>query len=294
MKKHNLFPVTLVLFCLMQLASYAQPAAKNDLLLSMGYYNTNNQTQYLAAHAKTKIDGKFQMVAGLTVNFYITNDSVASHLLGKAITDEKGNAYLLIPPAAKDEWNKSNKQNFVAVSPSTKLYDETKTSIPITKAKLKIDTLADKKIQVTALELKDTVWTPMKGVELKVAIKRAGGDLNVSETQSYTTDSTGTISAEYKRDSLAGDSKGNLILIAKVEDNDNYGNLSVEQTVPWGIKTEYFSVFDKRTLFARRGHSPIWLELIAYSIIIAVWGVLIYLIGQLNKIKKLGANLNAV
>ena len=147
---------------------------------------------------------------------------------------------------------------------------------------------------MTALELKDTVWTPVKGVELKVAIKRAGGDLNVSETQSYTTDSTGTISAEYKRDSLAGDSKGNLILIAKVEDNDNYGNLSVEQTVPWGIKTEYFSVFDKRTLFARRGHSPIWLELIAYSIIIAVWGVLIYLIGQLNKIKKLGANLNAV
>lgn len=289
MKKHNHLSPAVVLFCLISITSAAQTAAKNDLLLSMGYYNNNNQTQYLAAHTKTKIDGKFQMVPGITVSFYITNDSSASNLLGKAVTDEKGNAYLLIPPAAKTEWNKSAKQNFVAVSAASKLYDETKANVPIAKAKLKIDTAADRKITVTALELKDTAWVPVKGVELKVAVKRSGGDLNVSETQSYTTDSTGTISADFKRDSLAGDTKGNLVLIAKVEDNDTYGNLSVEQTVPWGNKTEYISVYDRRTLFARRGHSPIWLELMAYSIIVAVWGVLIYLIGQLRKIKAMGA-----
>jgi hypothetical protein len=289
MKKHNyLFPA-MVLFSLISIASVAQTAAKNDLLLSLGYFNNNNQTQYLSAKAKTKIDGKFQMVAGINLSFYITNDSSSANLLGKAVTDGKGNAYLLIPPAAQTEWKKSAKQSFVAVSAASKLYDESKATAQIAKAKLKIDTAADKKINVTALELKDTAWVPVKGVELKVAVKRMGGDLNVSETQTYTTDSTGTISAEYKRDSLAGDAKGNLVLIAKVEDNDTYGNLSVEQTVPWGNKTEYISAFDKRTLFARRGHSPIWLELMAYSIIVAVWGVLIYLIGQMRKIKALGA-----
>ncbi len=293
MKKHNyLFPA-MVLFSLISIASVAQTAAKNatrnDLLLSLGYFNTNNQTQYLSAKAKTKIDGKFQMVSGISLSFYISNDSSAANLLGKAVTDAKGNAYLLIPPAAQSEWKKSVKQSFVAVFAASNLYDETKANVQIAKAKLKIDTAADKKITVTALELKDTSWVPVKGVELKVAVKRMGGDLNVSETQTYTTDSTGTISAEFKRDSLAGDAKGNLVLIAKVEDNDTYGNFSAEQTVPWGIKTEYLSAYDKRTLFARRGHSPIWLEIMAYSIIVAVWGVLIYLIGQMRKIKALGA-----
>ncbi len=289
MKKHNHLFTATILFCLISIASMAQTAAKNDLLLSVGYFNTNNQTHYLAAKAKTKIDGKFQMVAGISVSFYITNDSSSANLLGKAVTDGKGNAYLLIPPAAKTEWEKSAKQIFVAVTAASKLYDESKANVSFTKAKLKIDTAADRKITVTALELKDAAWVPVKGVELKVAIKRLGGDLGVSETQTYTTDSTGTVSAEFKRDSLAGDAKGNLVLIAKVEDNDTYGNLSAEQTVPWGNKAEYLSAYDKRTLFARRGHSPIWLELMAYSIIVAVWGVLIYLIGQMRKIKALGA-----
>ena len=89
---------------------------------------------------------------------------------------------------------------------------------------------------------------------------------------------------------MPGDSKGNLILIAKVEDNDTYGNLSSEKIVPWGKPIKYYTEFGKRTLFARRGKSPIWLELLAYSIVLAVWGVLIYLIGQIKKMKKLGLN----
>jgi len=183
---------------------------------------------------------------------------------------------------------KSVKQTFVVVSKATKVFDQTKASTDVVKAKLKIDTTADKKINVMVLELKDTGWTPVKGVDLKVAIKRMGGDLNVGETQTYTTDSTGSISADFKRDSLPGDLNGNLTLIAKVEDNDTYGNLTVEELVPWGAKMEYVSRFDRRTLFARRGHSPIWLELLAYSIIGVVWIILVYLVGQIRKIKTLG------
>ena len=78
------------------------------------------------------------------------------------------------------------------------------------------------------------------------------------------------------------------MIVAKVEDNDIYGNLSSEKTVPWGVATNFISQYDRRTLFARRGHSPIWLEMLAYSIIVGVWGVLIYLIVQIKKLKSLG------
>jgi hypothetical protein len=131
---------------------------------------------------------------------------------------------------------------------------------------------------------------PVKGVDLSIAVKRMGGNLNVNETQTFTTDSLGAVTAEFKRDSLPGEATtGKLILIATVADNETYGNLTAEISAVWGNKFNYNSNFDRRTLFARRGYSPLWLELMAYGIIIAVWGVIFYLILQLRKIIKLGA-----
>ncbi len=263
-------------------------AAKNNLILGLGYFNDNNQQQYLKANTKTKINGKFQPVAGIGLRFYINSES-ADNLLGKTVTNEKGQANMLISAAAKDEWNKSRKHSFLAISDSSGLYDAVQTSFDLTKARIKIDTAADRNITAVITEYKDSLWTPVKGVDLKIAVKRLGGDLNVSETPSYTTDSLGAISAEFKRNDLPGDSAGNLIIIAKVEDNDVYGNLTTEKSVPWGKPTQYISEFNKRSLFARRGWSPLWLEWMAYSVIALVWGVLVYLFLQIRKLKRLGA-----
>jgi len=286
MKIYKYVVFALILFSCISVTSFSQ-VVKNDLLLTLGYYNNNNQVQYLTARAKTKIDGKFKMVAGIHLNFYITAE-VPANFLGKAITNDKGDATVLIPPSAKEEWLKSAKQSFIIVSDLSKLYDVTKATADITKAKLKIDTAEDKKITVTFMELKDSVWSTVKGVDVKIAVKRMDGDLNISETPTYTTDSLGMVSADFKRDSLPGDVKGNLVLIAKVEDNDSYGNLSAEKSVQWGSAFSYVSDFDNRSLFARRGRSPIWLELVAYSIIAGVWVILVYLFFQIRKLKSIG------
>ncbi len=286
MNKHSKIFFSAILLQLLAITAFSQ-AEKNDLSLSISYFNNNNHTQYLVAHAKSKIDGKFQMIPNINLSFYIATED-AANLLGKAVTNEKGDALLFIPPTAKDEWKKSAKVSFIIVSQKTKGFDEAKGNVEITKAKIQIDTAADRKITATLLELKDTVWTPVKAIDVKFAIKRMDADLNVAETPTYATDSLGVASADFKRDSLPGDSKGNLTLIAKVEDNDVYGNLSSEKIVPWGKSIKYFTEYDKRTLFARRGKSPLWLELLAYSIVVAVWGVLIYLFGQIKKLKQLG------
>jgi hypothetical protein len=269
-------------------ASFCQDTAKTSLILNLGYYNDNNQMQYLKAVTKTKVKGKFKLVAGIPVSFYITSESQAN-LLGRATTNDKGQAVILIPPAARDEWNKSPKQHFLVVSDSSKSFDGTNTSIDLSKAKIKIDTAEDKKIIATLYELKDSVWVPIKGVDMKVAVKRLGGDLNVNETPTYTTDSLGVVNADFKQQHLPGDSLGNLILIARVEDNDIYGNLTTEKTVPWGTEARYQAAYNHRSLYARRGWSPLWLEWMAYSIIAAVWLVLMYLFVQIRKLKKLGA-----
>jgi len=263
-------------------------AEKNKLILGLGYFNENNQIQFLKAGAKAKINNRYTPVGGIHLSFYINSEN-PSHFLGKAITDDKGQAVLMMLPAAKDEWNKSPKQTFMAVSDSSDLYNGTNASIDLTKARIKIDTSADKKIVATLLEQKDSSWVPVPKVDLKIAVKRLGGDLNVSETPTYTTDSLGIVEAEYKYLNLPGDSAGNLILIASVEDNDVYGNLTSEKSVPWGTASKYVSTYDTRSLFARRGWSPLWLEWMAYSITAAVWIILFYLFIQIRKLKKLGA-----
>ena len=67
-----------------------------------------------------------------------------------------------------------------------------------------------------------------------------------------------------------------------------YGNLTVEKSVPWGVIVKHENNFNKRSLFATRDKTPLWLLFMAYSIIAGVWGVLIYLAIQLLKIRKLG------
>lgn len=263
---------------------------KNSLLLGLTYYNDNNLTQYVKANIKTKIEGKYTPVTGTEVHFYISSVSPAN-LLGSAKTNNKGEAVLMIPPGAKEEWNKSPKQTFLAVVDSSLLYSAVTTNFELTKARIKLDTAADKKIVATLVEQKGTTWVPVKGVDMRIAVKRLGADLNVNETPTFTTDSLGEASADFELPDLPGDSLGNLILIARVDDNDNYGNLTTEKTVHWGSSAKFNSAFNQRSLFARRGYSPMWLVWMATGITGAVWLILFYLFFQIRKLKKLGAGI---
>ena len=288
MRMKNVFKIIAFVVYLIPTFLLAATVEKNTLVLGVKYYNDNNTAQHLVISAKSKIDGKFQKIGNIAVKVFITNDSNKNNFIGAGITTERGEFILFIPPSAKTEWVKSATQNFIAISADNKLYDEARTETTITKAKIKIDTADGKIVNAKLLVLTDSVWKPMTGVEMVIAVKRLDGNLNISETATYTTDAAGVVTGEFKRDSLPGDSKGNLVLLANVIDNDIYGNLSAEINVPWGKPLIYTTNYNHRSLFARRGHSPFWLEFLAYGIIIAVWVVIIYLVIQIKKIVKLG------
>lgn len=284
----NIFKIIVLIAAFMPHFLMAQADEKNTLVLGVKYYNDNNAAQHLVVSAKSKIEGKFQKIGNIAVKVFITNDSNKNNFIGAGITSERGEFILFIPPSAKTEWLKSATQNFIAISAANKLYDEARAETTITKAKIQIDT-ADGKIVNAKIFIKvDTSWQPMAGVEMLLAVKRLDGNLNISETATYTSDSAGAISGEFKRDSLPGDQKGNLVLVANIIDNDVYGNIEAETTVPWGKPLVYTTNYNHRSLFARRGHSPIWLELLAYGIIVLVWAVIIYLGFQIRNIIKLG------
>ena len=267
--------------------AFSQDAQKGTLSIAIGYYNENNQIPYVKAKVKTKVDGRFKTVAGIPLKLYLNKDS-AGNLIAQVVTNDKGEAAAIIPASLKSQWGAGPSHSFVATFDGNKKYDAATGDVTVGKAKIEIDTTSDRKIIATVYEMKDTAWKPVKGVDVIVAIKRMDADLNVNETATFSTDSTGKASADFKRDSLAGDANGNITLVAKVEDNDQFGNLSIQKTVPWGAKFVPVNTFDRRTLFATRDKAPIWLILMATSIIVVVWGILIGLVVNLFKIMKLG------
>jgi hypothetical protein len=267
---------------------FSQSAEKGSLSIGVNYYVANNKIPSLMALVKTKINGRFQNVGGVTLSLFLDKDT-ASNLVGNVVTDAHGQAYAYIPPALKKQWDASVKHTFIAAFRGNTKYDSTSGDLTVGQAKLLIDTASGRSVVATVMEMKGTAWTPVKGVDVVIAVKRMGGDLNVNETPTFSTDSTGKASADFKRDSIPGDLKGNIILVAKIVDNDQYGNLSIEKTVPWGGKfVNENKNFNARTLFATRAKAPIWLIFISSAIMIAVWSVLISLVVNLFKIKKLG------
>jgi len=289
MKMKHIYKNLIIILGFLPIALMAQKPEKGNLVVGVRYFNNNNTTHHLVFKTKSKVDGKFKNIPDIKLAVYITSDADKANLLGTVTTNDEGDAVLLIPPSAKNEWVKSPNQTFVAVSTATQQFNEARGELAITKAKLQIDTVEGKIVNAKLVALIDTLWTAIADVEMQLGIKRLDGNLSVNETPTFTTDSSGGTTAEFKRDSLPGDTKGNLVLVASVVDNELYGNLTAELTVPWGSKFLHISNFDHRTLFARRGHSPVWLELLAYSIVVAVWGIIIFLVLQIRKIKQLGA-----
>ena len=275
---------------------FAQDSAKNKLSVTVHYYMSDNKMVYLLVNTETKIDKKFQPVKNSAVTLYL--DSVnENNLIAKVTTNEDGVAKAFLPPALKTAWESSGNHTFLAVVEKNKDFDETQGEATVTKTKLSIDTTSDgetRSIIVSVSAWNGSEWIPAKDVEMKAGISRMGGILSAGDEATYTTDSSGSVTVEFKKDSLPGDEKGNIVLAAKVEDNDQYGNLLIEKTVPWGVSFKPDnSFFNQRTLWSTRNRTPPWLLFMAYSIVIGVWGTILYIVRQVFKIKKISKEISS-
>lgn len=287
----NKFWLPLFFFLVSFSSLTGQDSTAHTLTLNISYYMPADNLPYLKVKATEKVERKFIPQKDINVSVYI-NEEAEANLLKKARTDKKGESIVYLPAELKPLWDSSASLKFIVTSEATKIYEPVSSEIEITKAKIEIDTATVdeiKNIAAKVLELKDGEWRPANEVELKIAVKRSLGNLPAGEEELYTTDSTGTAVAEFTKDSLPGDGKGHLTLVAHTEDNEIYGNIFAEMIVPWGVAPQTDTTFfDKRSLWATRFRTPYWLLTLAYGVIGAVWGTLIYLIVLFLKIRKLG------
>lgn len=284
----------LILIALAALLNTGRAEAQEDSVTSeeivrVKYFNENNQLQYLKIESLLKTGKKTEPIKGKSFDLYI--DSItAENLLAHINTGKTGIAKAILPPGLKAIWDAEGTHTFLVTKKGEEA--ETIAELEIVKGKIVIDTAsADgaRSVTVQAFKWENDDWVPVPEVEMRVGVQRLGGILSAGDEPTYTTDSSGSVTVDFTRDSLPGDTKGNILLVAKVEDNDVLGNLLVEKNVTWGIpRHQENNFFAQRTLWSTRNRTPLWLLFIAYSIIATVWGTLVYLVFQFIKIRRLG------
>lgn len=292
-KKNKPLLIVLALSVLFSTSAWGQEdsvAAKE--IVKLHYYNSNNSLQWLLLESLLKKGKKTEPQQHKSFSIFLDKDQ-PENLITKVVTDNNGKAKAIIPPQLKAVWDSAAQHTFFVVTEAKSKEEETTSEFTFTKSKISIDTSSADgitNIAVTVMKYENNGWVPVKDVEMKIGIQRLGSILPAGDEESYTTDSTGIASCEFKKKHLPGNEQGELILIAKIEDNDELGNLVIEKKVPWGVVTKQDnSFFQQRALWSTRFKTPLWLLFMAYSIVIGVWGTVIYLVILLIKIKKKSA-----
>lgn len=262
------------------------------LLIKLAYFNTDNAVASLKVTALERTGGRLLPAGKLPLTLYLS-DTTSGNVVAKVVTDDAGRAMAYIPVGLQEVWKLADQLHFIAVSKPFHGFEAQTTDIDITKARLQLDTIAgeegERMIVATLQQQVNGAFTVVKEVDVKIGVERMASFLPVGEEEAYTTDSLGKAVATFGIKGLPGDGKGNLMLTARVEDNDVYGNLSVDKTVPWGVvkKQDVFG-YGTRAMWATNNKAPLALQLVAYTLILVVWGIILYLVFQLVKIRRLG------
>lgn len=289
MRRFNFSILVIAIILLSALVSFAQEE-KKSIKLGLSYYQINDQVRELKATAKAKNGKKFEPVAEIEVEFFLGEQSSANSI-GKAKTNKKGIASIELPLSAASKLDSVSSFKLTALVAESKTYNEQSTEVEITKARIDLTIFeANDKKEVGAklLALNDGQWAEVPDVDVKLFVRRNLADLSLSE-KTLTTDAGGDVSASLDfKTPIPGDANGNIIIGAKVEDNDNYGTIVTMKYAKWGVAQKINSAFNERSLWASRDKTPIWLLVFPNLIIAVVWGLIFYMLYLIYKIREAG------
>lgn len=128
--------------------------------------------------------------------------------------------------------------------------------------------------------------TAVKEVDIHFYVRRSFSLLPL-EGDNTTTDESGEASVIFPVD-LPGDENGDVTIIARIEDNDELGEVNAEKTIRWGVPVKQENLKNKRALWAPAKSAPWSLVIFITGAILGVWGVIFYVIFKLFRIRKLG------
>jgi len=235
----------------------------------------------LKATVQAKINGTLTKLPGLKIEFTIGADSTTKKL-GEVITDGRGVAIFSCKPDQLTT-DKEGKLNFKASFAGKDSIESAEELVTVKRARLEITPVKEDSlltVKVKLIDLGTGTETAVPETDLGVFVNRLFSALKLGEGK---TDEAGEASIEIPNN-LPGDAKGNITLLAKLDENEVYGNLEASVTQPWGIPVSDELKALPRALWST--HPPIWMLVTFVVLMSVVWGHYLVIIIQLFRLRK--------
>ncbi|MCX6246356.1 MAG: hypothetical protein NTW10_01370 [Bacteroidetes bacterium] len=252
--------------------------------ITLSYLSSNDTIILTANIFDRKEQGTFA-IKNAVIDFSASGDK-ETKFLGQAIADDEGNAILKVGSANGLPKDKDGKTTYSAkfagkgkFMPAAESFSAKAGRIIVNFSKQ--DSLSFIIVTATQIDSKGTI-IPIQKQKAIVYVPRLFNLLKIGETE---LDETGTGKVEYPG-KLVGDSLGNITVIARIEENDLFGNLQGRSSISWGIPKQYY-LAEKPTRELWTPIAPIWMIITLVIMLTGVWAHYIYAVVQLVKIKQL-------
>ena len=285
MKKAISYTILICLFTfIINTGLTAQDSDPADIYMEFSTWKYNDMSRSLLARITSDNDDGEYFVEGLPVQFMLTSGE-ETMILGEAISNPDGIAELNIPPGSieypKDE---EGYIYFTARFDGSDAFWEAEEELMVKDVELSIAFEEDEEDKLVYFEGvifgPHEIW-PLADDDLYFYVPRMFSDMKIADGW-FEEDGTGYI--EFPTH-VIGDSIGNILVIARLEDHYDYGNVEVRAMIDWATPKKLIKAEGPaRELWTPI--APLWMIITLIIMLTGVWGHYIYAIIQLILIKR--------
>ncbi len=280
----KLLPLIIILVSFLDTDIIAQNSkSKERIYMGAEFYQSEGKKE-LKVTVRARIGEKRKMlpVESLPVYFYNITDT-SELLLTTISSDENGEAILLLNHEIKLVRNNERGYSFIIRFEGDDNYKKASKEISAREVKMEIAFIeidSVKTIRVDAYETgMDGKRIPLEETDIKFYVPGSFSLYTIGEGSFE--DGISEINFPV---SLPGDSSGNLTIIARIEENDDYGNVEVKAVKNWGVVREPMTIKSNRGLGDT--DAPLWMVYTLLVLLSIVWIHYIYVFVVIYMIKK--------
>jgi len=295
----KLLSIIILLFLIGQtdiLAQNTKKIKKTKVRMSLDYYNNMDKSRSLVSSLYFIKDRVRNPVVNEMVVFY-SGDISENIVIDSLLTDENGGAKLIFEEGSRFNVDENRLYHITAKYNGNKSFTAVKSDISLKEITMELllsEINSIKSVSVRAYELgNDKEIVPVEDADVNFYVPRLFSNQLIGEGSF----SNGKCSIEFP-DDIAGDTIGNISIIAKIEDHDNYGNVERHiQDFRWGstqpieddksLMTIQISI-PTRALW--HTNAPLWMIITLLILLTGVWSHYIYVVFQLIKLNRLSKN----
>jgi hypothetical protein len=247
---------------------------------ALKYFRNTDDNRIIQAEITYKSDKESHPLTGAEIS--LLNGSARKVLIGKAVTDDKGAAKFEINSGLRLDAGNDGMLSFITEFGGNDTIAPASAEISVKDLKMEL-TMSEadsiKTVSVKAFSMAGDNKKPVTGETVKVYVPRMFSLLPIGD---LTLDDSGTANIEFPAD-LPGDKDGNLVIVARIEDNSTYGTIEKRETLKWGIPTDYSVPVTHRALWT--SIAPKWMIYSLSVLLAGVWAHYLFAIISLIRIR---------